>query len=108
MNLAETRYKAALQLYNDQKKLYDTAYAPYEPFINGITAARTKFSNDFIDGLRIAEAAWDILNVSKDNPSVVVAPTNPSISQLTGSKLAVDGRKRTYWLEQLDYYSCSN
>ena len=65
MTLAETNYKDALKLYDDSKRAYDTAYRLYEPFIGGIDAARTRYSNDFITGLRISETAWNILNVSR-------------------------------------------
>ena len=110
MNLAEARYKDALKLYQDSKADYDSAYKLYEPFIGGIAAARTRYSNDFITGLRIDETAWNILNVSRDTTvaSVVNAPSNPSVSQLDGLKATLDGRKKSYWLAQLDFYSCNN
>ena len=74
MNLAETSYKDAIKVYDDNKAVYDRAYTLYEPFIGGIDAARTRYSNDFINGLRIDETAWNILNVSRNSPSVVNAP----------------------------------
>ena len=80
MTAADTTYQTALSTYNTNKLNYDAAYALYEPYANGITAARTRFANEFISGTkRDPENAWNVLYLSQDNPTIRAAPSAPSL-----------------------------
>ena len=108
MTNAKNNFDAASTLYADQTALYQPLYVAYEPYINGITAARTYFSNIFSQEFKNEENAWNVLHLSRDNPTVVSAPSNPSASSIASNLSNLEARKRSYWVAQLDYYSCSD
>ena len=79
MTAAETTYQTALTNYNTNLITFNAANDLYLPYANGITAARTRFANEFISGTkRDPENAWNVLYLSQNNPTVRPAPTNPS------------------------------
>ena len=83
MTAAETAYNTALTSYNTSKASYDTAYALYLPYANGVTAARTRFANEFISGTKKdPENAWNVLYLSQNSPAPTIrtAPSSPSLA----------------------------
>ena len=108
MTNAKTNFEAAQKTYTDQLALYTPLYTAYEPYINGIIPARTHFSNTFSREFKNEENAWNVLYLSQDNPTLVTAPTNPSASSIASNLSNLEARKRSYWVAQLDYYSCSD
>ena len=108
MKNAKTNYEAAQKTYTDQLAVYTPLYAAYEPYINGITAARTHFSTKFSQEINNEENAWNVLYLSQDTPTLVAAPTNPSAFSIASNLANLEARKRSYWVAQLDYFSCSD
>ena len=108
MTNAKTNYEAAQKAYTDNLATYTPLYAAYEPYINGVIAARTYFSFRFFKELDSEENAWNVLNLSQDAPSLVAIPTNPSASSIASNLSNLEARKRSYWVAQLDHYACSD
>ena len=104
MNTSERAYNAFKTDYDNKQAAYDISYAAYEPYENGITAARTNFSNDFSTTTKSAEYAWNILYLSENNIAITGVPSNPSVGEVAFSKNRMETFKRSMWNNRIAYY----